>query len=357
MNCVLITGATGVIGSELVPLFLASEAFQIRLLIRASSPAHLEERLEELFRYWQLDPGGSACRGRIEAIAGDVSAKQLGLDEVTYRRLAGEVTHIVHAAGCVKLNQSIEDARRNALEPARQLVALARACQRSGQFQKFDAVTTIGVAGRMPGLIPERRLTEPREFHNNYERAKAETEDYLFGELEAGLPLTIHRPSMVIARSDNGRVWRKQVFYYLSQFLTGEKTWGILPDFGDATLDLIPVDHVARAIYLASTDPATIGRVFHLCAGPERAVRLAELVARLRQEAIAQGKQLPQLKPLPLAWFARLLPLVAALTWGRTRKALNGLPYFLGYLEERQAFGVAGTTLAVDIATQQSDAF
>ncbi len=269
--------------------------------------------------------------------------QRLGLDEATYARLAGEVTHIVHSAGNVRLDRSLEEARHHAVEPARNLVRLARACQAAGPLRKFDAVSTIGVAGRMPGLIPERPLTEPRAFHNTYEQAKAEMEAYLFEELAAGLPVTVHRPSMVVERSDTGRVYRKQVFYYLARWLTGERTFGFVPEFGDATLDLVPVDHVARAIYLAATDPATVGRVFHPCAGPERAARFDDLVEQLRREASAAGRKLPRLRHVPLGWFRRVLPPLTALTWGRTRRALGSLPYFLSYLEQRQAFDVCKT--------------
>lgn len=345
MNCILITGATGVIGSELTPLFLSSPEFEVRLVIRAASPEHLRERMRELYAYWEVSPDDESLKPpRLEALIGDMCQPRLGLDAATYERLSGELTHIVHAAGNVKLNQTLDEARRNAVDPARRLVELARACQGHGRFQKFDAVTTIGVAGRMQGLIPERPLIEPREFHNHYERAKAETEEYLLKELAAGLPLSIHRPSMVIGRSDNGKVFRKQVYYYLAEFLTGKKTWGLLPDFGEAALDLVPVDRVARAIHVSATRPDSIGRILHLCAGPDRAVRLADLVARLRSEAASRGERLPRLRTLSRTTLRWLVGILRAVTWGRTRRALAGLPYFLTYLDTPQSFSVEKTT-------------
>jgi nucleoside-diphosphate-sugar epimerase len=342
MSCVLITGATGVIGSELVPLFL-DDAFQVRLIVRARSPDHVRQRMDELFRYWQRRPDDPRWAGRLEALIGDVSRPKLGLDIPTFDRLARQLTHIVHAAGNVKLNQTIEEARRGAVDPARHVAELARACQRSGQFVKLDAVSTVGVAGRMPGLVPERPLTEPRQFHNNYERAKAEAENYLLGELAAGLPVTIHRPSMVVGRSDNGRVIRKQIFYYLCEFLTGKPTWGFLPNFGDAKLDIIPVDYVARAIHLCARRPDSVGRIVHLCSGPEKSIRLVDLSERLRRLARQNGQKLPRLRFLPVAWFRRALGLLTALTWGRPRRRLAALPYFLSYLEEPQDFAASAT--------------
>mgnify|MGYP001812232941 FL=1 len=50
-----ITGATGAVGSALVPVLLEDPAVQVKLLIRASSIAVLSERLESLFRFWGVD--------------------------------------------------------------------------------------------------------------------------------------------------------------------------------------------------------------------------------------------------------------------------------------------------------------
>ncbi len=346
MHCVLITGATGVIGSEVTRLFLENTDFQVRLILRAQSAEHLRARMAELHAYWEMSADDNRIRrirGRLTAIAGDLCRPRLGLDAETYERLSREVTHIIHCAGNVKLNQSLDEARRNALDPARHLVALARTCQECGQFQKFDAVTTIGVAGRMQGLIPERPLTEPREFHNNYEQAKAETEDYLLEELATGLPLTIHRPSMVVGRSDNGKILHKQVFYYLCDFLTGKRTWGFLPDLGDATLDIIPVDYVARAIHISATQPDSIGRIFHLCSGPEHALRLTDLVVRLRNHSVSDGISITRLRYVPRRWFARMAQLTRFVSRGRVRRVMAHLPYFLAYLAECQSFAVADT--------------
>jgi len=343
MRCVLITGATGAIGSELVPLFLNEAGCQVRLLLRATSSEHLKKRLERLLGYWGLDPADPALAGRVEALAGDVCQARLGLEEDVYGRLAGELTHLVHCAGSVKLNQPLEEAQRSAVDSARCVVELAQACRAGGRLEKLDVVSTVGVAGRMPGLVPERPLREARGFHNTYEAAKAEAEELLFEELEKGLPVTIHRPSMVVGNSQTGRIIRFQVFYYLCEFLSGNKTWGIVVDTGDAKLDIVPVDYVARAIHVASAQPDAVGRVFHLCSGPEGSIRLSDLSEQYRALATRRGERLRRLSRVSPRTFRRLLPWLTRLSWGRTRRALKGLPYFLAYLDEAQAFDVAQT--------------
>ncbi|MBN1588470.1 MAG: SDR family oxidoreductase [Pirellulales bacterium] len=343
MNHVLITGATGVIGTELVPLFLQSGDCQVSLLIRADSPAHLQTRLDRLYEYWELTPNDRSLKDRVIAFCGDVSQPRLGLDRNTFDQLGSKLTHVVHCAGNVKLNQSMDEARTNTIDPVRHVVELARTSQQRGIFRKLDVISTIGVAGRMPGLIPERPLTESRGFHNTYEAAKAEAEEFLLKQLDEGLPLTIHRPSMVVGNSRTGRISHFQVFYYLCEFLTGKRTRGFVVDTGDATLDIVPVDYVAQAIYIASRHADAVGKIFHLCSGPEQAIQLTDLSKRLRAFATTHGEQLPRLRPISDTLLRRLLPWATRLSHGDAQRALKSLPFFLAYLGERQTFDTTNT--------------
>jgi len=54
MKNYFVTGATGAIGSALVPLLLADPEARVQLLLRAKSPHDLAERREELCRFWGI---------------------------------------------------------------------------------------------------------------------------------------------------------------------------------------------------------------------------------------------------------------------------------------------------------------
>ena len=180
MKHVLITGATGVLGSELVPRFVRDPDVTVHLLIRANDKTHLHARLVDLFQYWELSPDDPRAQ-QIRAYQGDVCADQLGVSDELYRRFQSLLTHIVHSAGNVKLNQPVAAARQHAVGSVRNILALTNACQTNGQFEKLDAVSTIGVAGMRSGMIQEVRLPTPeRGYRNTYEQAKAEAEEILW---------------------------------------------------------------------------------------------------------------------------------------------------------------------------------
>ncbi|MBK8401714.1 MAG: SDR family oxidoreductase [Propionivibrio sp.] len=54
MKNYFVTGATGAIGSALIPILLQDAGTHIRLLLRAKSPEDLASRLEALFNFWQI---------------------------------------------------------------------------------------------------------------------------------------------------------------------------------------------------------------------------------------------------------------------------------------------------------------
>jgi thioester reductase-like protein len=344
MNTYFLTGGTGAVGSAIVPLLLAEPDTEVRLLLRADSDAALAQRVEDLMAFWGWTDFHDK-RVRIKAYRGDAALPNFSLHDAQYAELVRECTHVIHCAGTVRMNLSIEDARRSAVGSAQEMVHFAHRLAAGGRLRKFEYVSTVGVAGKRPGALPEIWMDEPRVFHNTYEQAKAEAEEIVRGAIaNEGLPVTVHRPSMVIGDSRDGRIIHFQIFYFICEFLSGRKTLGLYPDFGEVRLDVIPVDWVAEAIVASSLDPETAGRIFHLCGGPELAPRLEDLKANVRTAFKAHGLSVPPGIRLPRKWFAVLARLAARLAPVSQRKALATLPIYLDYLADRQGFDNAAYT-------------
>jgi thioester reductase-like protein len=335
MKHYFITGATGAIGSALVPVLLREPQARLTLLLRAASADEVNTRLQSLCRFWQPSIVDTSWRERLRALRGDVTLPDFGLAAADYRQLAGECTHIIHSAGNVRMNLPIEQARRSSVDSTRHIVALAHACAR---LEKVEFVSTVGVGGRTSGTVSEEWLSSARSFHNTYEQAKAEAEDIVRVEVEGGLPLTVHRPSMVVGDSSSGRIIHFQVFYHLCEFLSGRRTFGLSPDLSRGRLDIIPADHVARAIAWSSTTRSTCGRVLHLCSGPALALPLKPLRERVRTAFAQAGRRLPPVIGLPTPVFSAILAAASLLMSAEDRRAVRTLPVFLDYLATEQSF-------------------
>ncbi len=359
MTHYFITGATGAIGSALVPLLLRNPDTQLTLLLRAQSGDDLAARLDSLYHFWQMEADDISARQRVRVLRGDVTLPDFGLDAADYCRLAASCKHIIHSAGNVRMNLSIDQARRSSVDSARHIMELARAC---AHLEKVELVSTVGVGGRTHGTVPEEWLTSPRGFHNTYEQAKAEAEEVIRVEVERGLPLTVHRPSMVVGDSISGRIIHFQVFYHLCEFLSGRRTFGLSPDLAVARLDIIPADYVAQAIVWSSTTKTTSGRIIHSCSGPALALPLNLLRERVRRAFSRAGRRLPPVIKLPTPVFSAIVSAVGVLMPAEARRAVKTLPVFLDYLATEQTFAnhrtqelLSGVGLAVPSPDQYLD--
>lgn len=338
----LVTGATGVVGSAIVPRLAALPDTTVQVLIRPKKGSDLAARFAELLAFWDAHyPEERAASGgfttRVRPVAGEITEAALGLSAADRERLAADCTHIVHCAASVRMNLPLAEARQTALFPVASVIELGRQCR---QLRKVEFVSTVGVGGRWRGPLPERWITGPREFHNTYEASKAEAEDLVHREVDAGFPATIHRPSMVVGDARSGAVIHFQIFYFICEFLSGMRTFGVYPRLGEATLDIVPNDYVAAAIVAASREPATAGSIFHLCSGPARAVRLVDLRERVREIFRAGGLMgwTPKLD-FSRETFMAIMRGIARLLPERERRAVGTLPIYLDYLSGIQQFG------------------
>ena len=347
MKHYFITGATGVIGAALTPVLLEDETISVDLLIRAKSRDHLNERMEKLFEFWEFDTGDER-KERINAVTGDISLPQFGMAESDYNFISGHCTHIIHCAGNVRMNLPIEEARRCSVDSSKNVIALAQACQKNNHLEKIEFVSTVGVGGRMKGVVPESWIEKEREFHNTYEQAKAEAEDYIKTHVEKGLPITVHRPSMVVGNSKTGKIIHFQIFYHLCEFLSGRRSLGVIPDTGEIRLDTIPSDYVAKVIAWSSKDLDTSGQIFHECSGPKDAILISELKQQVQGLFKAKGVPLPRSFSIPVWLFKLILPVIGLAVTGKAKRAMKALPVFFDYLSENQSFENSRTTKIVN---------
>ena len=340
MSVFLVTGASGVVGSAIVPVLLKETDAEILILLRSKKGQPLSVRLADLKTFWLANyPGLSSelIDQRIRPIGGEITQPALGLAAGDRAELARTCTNIIHCAASVRMNLPLAEARQTALFPVQSVLELGRSCVK---LRKVEFISTVGVGGRWEGPLPERWITEPRKFHNTYEASKAEAETLVRTEIEKGFPATIHRPSMVVGDSVTGAVIHFQIFYFICDFLSGRRTFGFYPSLETGTLDIVPNDYVARAIVASACDTSTSGSFFHLCSGPDRAVRLKALRELVRREfrTAKRSGWLPEID-LSRQNFTRLMHALAVFLPARERRALDTLPIYLDYLSGVQQFG------------------
>ena len=328
----LLTGATGMVGREVLRRAERDGGFdEILCLVRPSGGVDAGQRLAAL-----VDGLGIGWTG-VRAVPGDVTQPGLGMDTVD---LLG-VTHVVHCAATVSFDLPLEQARRINVGGTENLLA---ACREMPRLQRIDAVSTCYVAGRRTGLILENDLEHDAGFHNTYEQTKYEAELLLRAAMP-DLPIAVHRPSIVVGDSRTGQTGAWKVLYWPLKVIA--RGWlPVIPYDPDCRLDVVPVDFVADAIMSLGADPATVGRTFHLAAGPGRDTTIGEMFPRI----FALLSRRAPIRVPPVMFRQIVRPALMLIPNQRLRRTLQAGLVYRPYLELRLQFDTNGADHFLDPA-------
>ncbi|MEA2297399.1 MAG: hypothetical protein QOF77_335 [Solirubrobacteraceae bacterium] len=265
---VLVTGATGFLGMEVLARLLDQPDTEIIALVRARDRQDAARRIDTVLAQLYENPAARAT-GRIRALPGDVSAPDLGLAAEDRRAILQASTEIVHCAASISFDLPLEEARAINTEGTRRLLALAGEV---GDLRRLVHVSTAYVGGRHAGTFGEDDLDVGQEFRNSYEQSKFEAEIEV---MASGLPIVIARPSIVVGDRYSGWTPAFNVIYWpLRAFARG--MLDEVPANPDGVVDVVPVDYVADALVHLLDHPETTGAV-NLVAG-RQAVTNAQLI-------------------------------------------------------------------------------
>jgi len=326
---VLVTGATGFIGTQIARYLLKNEEIRIIALVRANNQEEAKRKLAR--NWWDWPELISSMNARVEVVCGDVCLPHLGLSEAEFDFVVEKVTHIIHTAADWRL-VSLEELRKTNVAGTANVLEIAREVNRHHGLQRLSHVSTAYVAGARTGKVPEDALTDEFGFFTDYERSKYEGEK-LVQAAKKELPISVFRPSMVVGDSQTGEIKTFNTFYFpLRLYLTGKMR--VMPVKRTLRINVVPVDYVAEAIAHLTFELKAEGLNFHLIAPYESLPTLDAMIRLVREWAKTNlGVKLPppiyiDMSPSSMR---TMLKLQRALTGGNRRvsDALTSLaPYF-----------------------------
>ena len=254
---VLITGATGFLGMDLLARLIEQDDTEVICLVRASDAPAARARLDAVFaRLYDDPPPGIE---RVSAVAGDVSVDGLGLTRADRDEVLARVTSVLHCAATISFDVSLDEAREVNTGGAARMLALSRELAERGQLRRHLHVSTAYVAGRHHGRFMETDLDLGQGFRNTYEQSKSEGER-LLGETAGDLPVLIARPSIIVGDSRSGWTSAFNVIYWPMRAFSR----GLMDEIEidpDGLADIVPVDYVGAAIIALLGDDEALGTV------------------------------------------------------------------------------------------------
>ena len=276
---VLLTGATGFLGSALLDLLLTRTQAHVTCLVRprpgvrsafrrdsgVRSPfcdlevpdrdfcdrAPRERRIADLTpnlcRIGDLTPGP----GRVEIVAGDLTRPAAGLTDHDWRRLVARTDAVCHAGASINWIAGYDALRDVNVLATRELLRLAADAGAS-----FHFISSVGVCYSTTGPRTVDETHDPLDaiegLHFGYPQCKAVSESLVRQAAARGIPARIYRPALISGDSRTGRFNRDDM---LSRLIAGCVRMAAAPDL-DWRLDALPVDTAAALILALSGGPS-----------------------------------------------------------------------------------------------------
>lgn len=207
----------------------------------------------------------------VEVLRGDIRHPTLGLCPEQYATLAKRVDWIVHSAAVTRLDGEGADIHDTNYIGTANIVQFS---QRANAPLYHISTAYTHACDYYEGVPPETA----------YERAKKLAERLV---IEAGIPVSIFKPSMVIGDATTGVMPNFQGFH-MTLALSMSGILPVIPCPPEAYADVIARDVVARAIKHA-LDRRLLGGSFYLTSGDKAPTVL--VLSQLLAEAAALGGQ------------------------------------------------------------------
>ena len=248
-----VTGATGFIGKRLVKALLARRGSTVHFLMRPGS----EDKLAQLYKFWGVS------RTRAIPVAGDLTARKLGVASDELKALKGQIDAVYHLAAVYDLEADEESQVRVNVEGTRNLVEFARAVD-AGHVHH---VSSIAAAGLYEGVFREDMFDEAEGLDHPYFMTKHESEKIV--RKECKVPWTVYRPAMVVGDSTTGEADKIDGPYYFFKLI--QRMRQLLPPWMPAVgleggrVNIVPVDFVVAALdHISHAKADHAGKCYHL---------------------------------------------------------------------------------------------
>lgn len=247
---ILVTGATGHLGGELVHRFTRGGHDAIALV---------HDRTEIIAN------NGRRVRG-VPVLRGDVRSASLGLDRASFSELAERVGLIVHCAAVTEFGLPENRYTEVNVDGTANMLGVARRWDTDVVY-----VSTAYVCGEFNGTFREDQLDVGQKFANHYESSKFQAEHLVRG---SGLRWSIVRPGIMTGDYRTGHTREYRHIYPILKVIADGKL-RTLPGNYAATLAFSPVDHVVDAVVgAAERFEDNVGYTFHAVGASAASLRL-----------------------------------------------------------------------------------
>jgi amino acid adenylation domain-containing protein/thioester reductase-like protein len=274
---VLLTGATGYLGSYLLRELLSNPEMQVTAIVRDAGRSARERLDESLLHYfgpeWLETTGRSP---RLTVLGGDLRHERLRLSPEEFGRLADSMDAIFHCAANVNHLGHYRDFLADNVDATRHLLKLA--ARREPSPMDFHYLSTLSVAGKgnpgAAGLFTEYDPAPDGQDTNYYVRTKQQAEALVIASRSELSNSCIHRVGNIGFSTDSAVLQRNITGNAFFLQLVALLRLDAVPE--DLGVSISPVDVVARAVVQLAGTASLANETHHI--ETSRRTRLIDII-------------------------------------------------------------------------------
>jgi len=264
---VLLTGATGLIGGELLHALLAVGSRHLTAIVRPTSNLGVRARIAD-----RLMRSGWPVNGEVKHLTvetGDLREPGLGLAEEAAQQLRRETQIIIHSASETSFIRN-QDCHETNILGMRHLIDFAQSCRRKPLVVYMSTAANGGAVSNC--CLKEDEGCQPGAVHHNeYTHSKALAEQMLW---DSGLPALVLRPSIVFSAGLPDAKFARAILWFVPLL----NDLDAAPIDPASRLDTVPVASVVDWTIRLLQLPKRQHNCYHLSAGPAYSLTCNQIV-------------------------------------------------------------------------------
>lgn len=258
VETVLVTGATGFLGSHIAQQ-LVEENKKVVLLVRGETAKQRAEATMEQYFNQTLNPN-------ITVVSGDMTMPYFGLAKTQFEKLAMQLDAIVHSAADVRHfgnREHFEKVNVLGTQHIFELVEINPAIV-------FHHISTVGVVqdllgeGKWQALQSETRIPADLQLESVYTDTKLKAEKWILDKANEGKQVFIYRMGNLAGRYSDGHFQQnihENAFYRMVKLMmlvnkAPNVQWMV---------DFTPIDFAAKVVVTSVLQQQHEKRIYHVC--------------------------------------------------------------------------------------------